>query len=106
MQCSLQEEGAGSVEAWAQLVELKYVAFMLRLLRTFTLAAFSTRDTKAYEGATLARRSSSVRAGDGEEAVDAPAPGESASFSQLRTLLEGPMGVEIVEEVDYSALQR
>jgi hypothetical protein len=79
---------------------------MLRLLRTFIMAAFSTRDADAYQGATLARRSSSVRAGDGGEPEDPETAGEGTSFKQLRTLLEGPMGIEIVELVDYSALQR
>ena len=92
--------------ATAQAVELKYVAFMLRLLRTFIMAAFSTRDADAYQAATLARRSSSVRAGEGGEQPEAEASGEGASFKQLQSLLEGPMGIEIVELVDYSALQR
>ena len=92
--------------AEAQSVELKYVAFMLRLLRTFIMAAFSTRDADAYQAATLARRSSSVRASDGGEPHDAETAGEGSSFRQLQSLLEGPMGIEIAEMVDYSALQR
>jgi hypothetical protein len=109
MQCSLPTEAADQVEARAHAAELKYVAFMLRLLRTFIMAAFSTRDADAYQGATLARRSSSVRsgrAGDAIETAEGNNSEEGASFKQLRTLLEGPAGVEIVELVDYSALQR
>ena len=45
MQCSLPTDETPSQEA---AVELKFIAFMLRLLKTFTFAAFSTRDTDAY----------------------------------------------------------
>jgi hypothetical protein len=87
------------------LFSLKYLAFMLRLLRTFIMAAFSTNDTDAYQAATLARRSSSTREGDQGELQDLPAAEEAASFKQLQALLAGPTGLEIVELVDYSALQ-
>ena len=87
--------------------ELKYVAFMLHLLRTFTMAAFSTSDSDAYKVAALARRSSSVRENDPGEPRQAPQQAdEGASFQQLQKLLEGPMGLEITESVDYLALQR
>jgi ubiquitin carboxyl-terminal hydrolase 34 len=107
MDCAVPSGAKEQGTAAAQSVELKYLAFMLRLLRTFVMAAFSTRDADAYQVATLARRSSSVRAGEGGEASqEAEVPAEGSSFQQLRSLLEGPMGVEIVDLVDYSTLQR
>ena len=49
MECTVplgaEEPGPASAQA---VVELKYVAFMLRLLRTFIMAGFSTRDADAY----------------------------------------------------------
>lgn len=41
-------------------VELKYLAFMLHLLRTFLMAALSTNDSNAYQTATLARKNSTI----------------------------------------------
>lgn len=82
---------------------------MLRLLRTFILAAFSTRDQEAYKAASLALRSSSsvTSSGRATDAGQAPQPDEDegSSFKHLRTLLEGDVGVEIADKVDYSALQ-
>jgi len=95
--------GSGSL---AESFDLKYVAFMLRLLRTFIMAAFSTNDTDAYKVAALAKRSSSIRESDHGEPQDDTNLEEGTSFRQLQNLLEGPMGLEIVEAVDYSALQR
>jgi hypothetical protein len=88
------------------LFSLKYLAFMLRLLRTFIMAAFSTNDTDAYQAATLARRSSSTREVDQGELQGPAVAEEATSFKQLQALLAGPTGLEIVELVDYSALQR
>jgi hypothetical protein len=42
-------------------IELKYLAFILHLLRTFLMAALSTNDCLAYEMATLARKNSSIK---------------------------------------------
>ena len=42
-------------------IELKYLAFILHLLRTFLMAALSTNDSLAYEMATLARKNSSIK---------------------------------------------
>jgi hypothetical protein len=42
-------------------IELKYLAFILHLLRTFLMAALSTNDSLAYEMATLARKNSSLK---------------------------------------------
>lgn len=106
MACTVPGGAAEPESAAAQSVELKYVAFMLRLLRTFIMAAFSTRDADAYQAASLARRSSSVRASDGGESPEPDATCEGTSFRQLQSLLAGPIGIEIVELVDYSALQR
>lgn len=79
MECSLPEQAANAQ------VELQYMAFMLRLLRTFTLAAFAARGTlDAAQGATLARRASSNRPGDGAEADGEANPTtDTSSFHQL-----------------------
>lgn len=42
-------------------IELKYLAFILHLLRTFLMAALSTNDCLAYEMATLARKNSNLK---------------------------------------------
>ena len=105
MKCSVPTAEPDLAASLGQTVELKYVAFMLRLLRTFIMAAFSTRDADAYQAATMARRSSSVRTEEGESSEVRP-PAEGSSFKQLQGLLAGPVGVEIVELVDYPALQR
>ena len=44
------------------------------------MAAFSTRDADAYKAATLARRSSSVRANEGGELYEAEGSKEGSSF--------------------------
>lgn len=77
------QEAASATEP----VELKYVAFMLRLLRTFIMAAFSTSDSDAYQAAALARKSSSLREGDPVDSVDKLPPEEGSSFKQLQNLL-------------------
>jgi hypothetical protein len=118
MSCSVPKSSGESGLASAHSVEaeLKYVAFMLRLLRTFVTAAFSTRDEEAYAAAALARRNSSSgpRSGSGKPGslalaptdLGAPTLEEGSSFKQLKALLQGPAGVAVVELVDYSALQR
>ena len=107
MECTVPGADGPLSGSLAESFELKYVAFMLHLLRTFTMAAFSTSDSDAYKVAALARRSSSVRENDPGEPVSAAAEvGEGDSFKQLQKLLEGPMGLEITDAVDYRALQR
>jgi hypothetical protein len=42
--------------------ELKHIAFLLKLLRIFIMAAFSTSaDSQVYDAVSLIRRSSSVQ---------------------------------------------
>lgn len=86
-------------------VDRKYVAFMLRLLRTFIMAAFSTSDRDAYQAAILVRKSSSMREGDTQQNQQPEDLQEGSSFKQLQKLLQGPVGLEIVDSVDYPALQ-
>ena len=64
MACSVASDSGSSGEDSSESFELKYLAFMLHLLRTFVMAAFSTSDSDAYEVATLARRSSSTVEGE------------------------------------------
>lgn len=78
---------------------------MLYLLRTFLMAAYSTSDANAYEVADLVRRSSSAKEGPVEEQTEAEAGGAGESFKQLAKLLEGPLGMEVLDSVDYPALQ-
>ena len=47
--------------------ELKHLAFVLKLLRIFTMAAFSTENEGVYEQAILVRRSSSIKGDDKKE---------------------------------------
>jgi hypothetical protein len=69
-------------EALEGLFELKYQAFVLSLLRTFIMAAFSTSGSDVYQVAVLARRASQ-REGDQNEVQGEPAAEESSSFKQL-----------------------
>lgn len=64
------------------LFELKYLAFALRLLRTFVMAAFSTNNADVYQVAVLARRASE-REGDQNVAQGTVATKESTCFLQL-----------------------
>ncbi len=66
------------------------------------MAAFSSTDRSAYEHAALVRRSSSHFEGELEGAEQDNA--EGSIFKQLQTLLEGPMGDLILEQLDYEAL--
>ena len=108
MACSVPEASSPANNSLvdSKSFELKYLAFMLHLLRTFIMAAFSTNDSDAYKVAALARRSSSgkdAEPGDSQQSVNLE---EGSSFKQLQKLMEGPMGLEIMESVDYSVLQR
>ena len=67
MACSVASDSDSSSKDSSESFELKYLAFMLHLLRTFVMAAFSTSDSDAYQVATLARRSSSIVEGDQRE---------------------------------------
>lgn len=84
--------------------DLKYMAFMLHLLRTLTAAAFSTTDPDAFEGAELARRLSET-GNETKDKGDARSPGEASSFKELQSLCVGPIGQEILESIDYGLLQ-
>lgn len=106
MACTLPSSDDASGGELKESLDLKYVAFMLRLLRTFIMAAFSTSDADTYKVATLARRSSSTKDGEQGETDGEAVVQEGSSFKQLQNLLAGPTGLEIVELVDYSALQR
>lgn len=64
MACTMPAPDTPSSGSFAESFELKYVAFMLRLLRTFIMAAFSTSDSDAYQVAALAKRSSGVKESD------------------------------------------
>lgn len=59
MTCELPSPASPDSKDRAESRELKYVAFMLHLLRSFIMAAFSTSDADAYQIAALARRNSS-----------------------------------------------
>jgi hypothetical protein len=78
---------------------------MLYLLRTFLMAAYSTSDANAYQVADLVRRSSSAKEGPTDEKAEPEAGGVGESFKQLAKLLEGPLGMEVLDSVDYPALQ-
>lgn len=104
MACKLPAKSIGSAPT-SESLELKYVAFMLHLLRTFLMAAYSTSDADAYKVADLVRRSSSAKEGPVEEQVEQDASGVGESFKQLAKLLEGPLGMEVLDSVDYPALQ-
>lgn len=65
MACSHPES---SSHVQSEPFELKYIAFMLHILRTLTAAAFSTSDPSAYQGSLeLARRRSETREDQGEK---------------------------------------
>ena len=74
MACTVPETSGPMNGSLTESFELKYVAFMLHLIRTFIMAAFSTSDADAYKVATLARRSSSVKANE---------PGEPQQSAKL-----------------------
>lgn len=89
------------------LFDLKHMAFLLKLLRIFIMAAFSTSgESSIYDATRLIRRTSSTV--DAEE----PSPiiskldttlsdSEFSRFKQLQTLMEGPLGIQIIEQIDY-----
>jgi hypothetical protein len=80
MTCSAPFDDGSQSEDTADSLELKYVAFMLHLLRTFTTAAFAGSDARILQG------------------------GLSSGQSQL--LLGDQIAQEIDALVDYSALQQ
>jgi hypothetical protein len=72
------------------------------------MAAFSTCDLDSYTIATLARRSSSTRGNDTTETEQSliQIGEEGKNFKQLQNLLAGPLGLNVTDSVDYSALQK
>ena len=94
---SSSEEG----QTAGQLFDLKHMAFLLKLLRIFIMAAFSTsEDSSVYDAASLVRRSSSIQedsATTADTAVVETQNTEGSRFKQLQNLMEGPIGVHIIE---------
>ena len=82
--------------------ELKHIAFLLKLLRIFIMAAFSTSDeSNVYTAVNLVRRTSSMQ----EDIAESPSPSDEGSrFLQLQRLMAGPLGEEIISHIDYKAL--
>ena len=74
--------GSKQGEVLEGLFELKYLAFVLSLLRTFIMAAFSTNDSDVYQVALLARRASQ-REEDQNEIQGEAVTEESSNFKQL-----------------------
>lgn len=77
---------------------------MLHLLRTFLMAAYATSDANAFAVVDSVRRSSSAKEGPVEEKEEKEAGEPGDSFKQLAKLLEGPLGLEVLDSVDYPAL--
>jgi hypothetical protein len=81
------------------------VAFLLKLLRIFIMAAFSTsKESQVYDVAKLVRKSSSVQEDENFSSSDL-IPSEGSRFKELQKLLHGPIGEEIIETIDYKLLQ-
>jgi hypothetical protein len=81
MNCELPEKSiAEEPGSTSESLELKYVAFMLYLLRTFLMAAYSTSDANTYQVADLVRRSSSAKEGPVDEQAEPDAGGVGESF--------------------------
>ena len=86
-----------------QTFQLKHIAFLLKLLRIFIMAAFSTsKESQVYEVSKLVRKSSSVQEDDyvPKDVI----PSEGSRFKELQRLLKGPIGEEIIETIDYKQL--
>lgn len=75
--------------------ELKHIAFLLKILRIFVMAAFSTstNESQVYTVAALVRKSSISEDDQHETSMDMI---EGSRFKELQKLLEGPMGEEII----------
>lgn len=72
--------------------KLKHIAFLLKLLRIFIMAAFSTsNESQVYAVANLVRRSS-VDESENRQNDQA----EGSRFKELQKLLSGPIGEEII----------
>jgi hypothetical protein len=74
MACSVPE---GNGEDGSEPLELKYMAFMLHLLRTLTAAAFSASNPLAFKGAERARRLSESKNEEKDSTIEQP------SFKEL-----------------------
>ncbi len=92
---------------------LKHITFLLKILRIFIMAAFSTstQEQSIYRAASLVRRSSSIQE-DGSSAIESPvqiepahsSANEGSRFKQLQNLMAGPIGEEIISTIDYQLL--
>lgn len=80
MACKLPAETLEGTAQPSEALELKYVAFMLHLLRTFLMAAYATSDANAFAVADSVRRSSSAKEGPVEEQVEQEEGGPGDSF--------------------------
>ncbi len=87
--------------------ELKHIAFLLKLLRIFIMAAFSTStESQIYAAANLIRRSSSIQEDDTtDNTYIQNQVQEGSRFKELQKLIAGPIGEEIIEQIDYKAIQ-
>lgn len=90
------------------LFELKHIAFLLKLIRIFIMAAFSTsNESSVYASANLVRKSSSTHEEHNESTLDTASqqqPEEGSRFKQLQNLLAGPTGELIISNIDYQKL--
>ena len=103
MEKNLKKQADGDTPSTADWFDLKHFAFLLKLLRIFIMAAFSTSSESAiYAAASLVRRSSSIDESV-DKVIEQPAH-EGSRFKQLQSLLEGPLGQDILNKIDYKAL--
>jgi hypothetical protein len=63
------------------------------------MAAFSTNTKDKEQQIIFNRRASQV------DEDTSPSDPETSRFAQLQSLLEGPLGEEIIEGIDYRQLQ-
>ena len=73
--------------------ELKHIAFLLKLLRIFIMAAFSTSsDASGFDQTALIRRSSNVE----EDNHMIQNIQDGSRFAELQKQMQGPVGEQIV----------
>lgn len=83
--------------------ELKHIAFLLKLLRIFIMAAFSTSaDASGFDQTALIRRSSNVE----EDSHVIQSIQDNSRFAELQKQMQGPIGEQIITQIDYSLLQQ
>jgi len=63
--------------------ELRYLAFMSHLLRTFIMAGLSTKDSDTFKAATLARQNSTGNNQKQPESQESPIPDTASSFKEI-----------------------